>query len=185
MKTLVTLLLVSSFISSNAQKSISISANAQKSISISAGTTYSHNEFTEGLGRSLGYYAGIGFQDKFSRILGVDAELYYLNQINRISDITVATKSINMIFGVNIHPFFNGPYFILGPELGHSLAVKVEGENVSADPDLRFGALIGIGYQIVPQVDIVARYIRAIDDQGLGYDYNLQLGLKYKIFRGE
>lgn len=161
---------------------ISLNVSAQKTLSIQVGPSYSHYKHSQvSFGNSIGYFGGVNFQDKFSRVLGVDATLYFLNQRNTISDITVSVRSINAIFAVNLYPGSSGLYFILGPELGHSIGYKVEGEELGVDNDLRFSAVAGIGYQ-VDNAALFARYHHAIDHQGSGYDYNVQVGFNFRVF---
>lgn len=161
---------------------IFFNVSAQKSISLQVGPSYSHYKNSDvGFGESIGYFGGLNYQDKFSQVLGVDASLYFLNQRNTANDITLSIRSINAIFAVNIYAGSSGLYLILGPEVGHSIDYKYDGEDLKADNDLRFAIVGGIGYQVIENAALFARYHYAIDHQGSGYDYNVQAGFSYKL----
>lgn len=157
----------------------SFAANAQKSLFIQAGPVYStYKNSAISFDNSLGYFAGLSYQDKFSQVLGVESQLYFLNQINE----DFSARSMNAIFGVNLYPGQSGFHFTLGPEFGHTFDYKHDGEDLSVDNEIRFGVVGGVGYPVNDNISIKARYIHAIDHQGAGFDYNIQLGLAFKFF---
>jgi len=160
----------------------SLTCSAQKFGLIKAGTAYSTYKGSDAnFGNSLGYYMGVGFQDKFHDMLGLNVDIYYLNQITKVSDIKTATHSINATIGVNIYPSKGDFYFLVGPEVGHSIGYKVDGEKLDVDNDIRFGYVVGAGLPIGERLQAQAKYVGAINDEGSGYDYNIQIGLGFKI----
>lgn len=161
---------------------ITFAVSAQKSVTLELGPGYSHIENANlGLADGIGYFIGIGIRDKINPVLGVDWRLNFLNQRTTVSDITLSTRSINALFAVNLFAGNSGIYFILGPEVGHTLGFKAEGEKVKAGKDIRFSAVGGLGYQVNDRAAVFSRYHHAIDGQGSGYKYNVQLGFNYVL----
>lgn len=153
---------------------------AQKSVNLQLGPGYSHIEKGDiALGDGIGYFFGVGVHDKITRVLGIDWGLNFLNQRTSVSDVTISTRSLNAAFAVNIFAGNSGLYFILGPEFGHTIGFKADGETVDADNDIRFSAVGGIGYQVNDRAAVFSRYHHAIDGQGSGYLYNVQVGFNF------
>jgi len=155
---------------------------AQKSLSIKAGTAYSDiKNIDPDFGKSLGYYAGLLYQDKINEVLTVMGDLHFLNQRLTVEDQTLAVYSINFTMGVNLYIPNTGFHFIIGPEIGNDLGFRFEGEKIDSEKLFRFSYVGGLGYSF-DRIGIQARYVGAIDHQQSFFDYNIQLGLTYKIF---
>lgn len=161
---------------------LSFGAYAQQSFTVRLGPTYSHIKGTDvSVDNSLGYYAGIGLQDKFHDVVGINMDLYFLNQRYTINDADLSVRSVNFVFAANIYPFKKGIYMIAGPEFGHTIQIRQDGEKSSTEKQYRFGYVLGLGHAVADRVTIESRFIRAIDDHGQGFTYNIQLGLVYKL----
>jgi hypothetical protein len=161
---------------------LSIALHAQQSFTARIGPTYSHIQGTDvSFDESIGYYAGIGLQDKFHDVVGINLDLYFLNQRYSINDVDLSVRSINFVFAANIYPFKKGIYMIVGPEFGHTIQIRQDGEKSPSEKQYRFGYVLGLGHQVTDRVTIESRFVRAIDDHGQGFTYNIQLGLVYKM----
>lgn len=161
---------------------IAIGVNAQRSAAVLAGASHSAVwKSNVDFANTIGYFIGVGYQDKVTRILSVNATLSFLTQRNTVSDVTFSAQSINALFGVNLYAS-ERLYFTLGPEVGHSLALRLEGEDLNQQKDLRFSAVGGIAYQVIEKVAVFGRYHQTIDGQGSGFDYSVQLGMAFSFF---
>jgi len=162
---------------------VAISASiAQKSLSIKLGTAYSDiKDVQPDFGKSLGYYAGLLYQDKVTDILTVMGDLHFLNQHITADDQTLAAYSINFTMGVNLYVPNTGFHFIIGPEIGNDLGFRLEGDKVDREKLFRLSYVGGIGYSF-DRIGIQARYVGNIDHQQGPFDYNIQFGLMYRIF---
>lgn len=160
---------------------LSLTAHAQQSFTARIGPVYSHIKGTDAsVDEGLGYYAGIGLQDKFHDVVGINLDLYFLNQRYSINDVDLSVRSVNFVFAANIYPFKKGIYMIVGPEFGHTIQIRQEGEKSTAENQYRFSYVLGLGHAVADRVTIESRFVRAIDDHGQGFMYNIQLGLVYK-----
>jgi len=173
MKNLLTLLLVLGTIPMHAQKIVSLQLGPLHS---AMGNTHAD------LGKTIGYFVGIGLKEKITDVLSVDGSVSYQHQRHPFGDRSFAAHSINALFGVNLHTSEN-LYFIVGPEVGHSIAFRMDGELYRQNKDVRFAAVGGIGFRISDKATVFGRYHHAIDGQGSGFDYNVQVGVSLAILR--
>jgi Outer membrane protein beta-barrel domain len=155
---------------------------AQQRLTLKAGTSYSHaDNYSSDFGKSLGFYLGIGVQDKITKDLGFNGDINFLDQLYSVENEKLSTQSLNIMFCVDLYPFGESTYITIGPEFGQTLGIKYAGEKTGTDKTYRFGYVAGIGHRINDKIDIEAKFVGAIDDQQQGFDYNIQAGFSYKI----
>jgi hypothetical protein len=112
------------------------------------------------------------------------SDLYFLDQIN--SDFDVSVKSINMAMGITLYPTGKGLYFTVGPEIGHTIGISIDGEkDTTIEKEFRFNYVAGIGYNFANKFGIQGRYVGTVFNQQQGYDFNVQVGATYRILGGD
>jgi hypothetical protein len=164
---------------------ISVISYGQKTYGLRAGANASYVRHADvDLGKSIGYYAGVTFQDKVTDVLCVMADLYFLDQKN--NDVDLSIKSINMALGVKLYPANEGFHFILGPEIGQTIGISVDGKkDTETEKEIRTNFFVGVGYDLAKGFGVQARYVGTVFDQQQGYNFNLQAGLTYRFGNGD
>jgi hypothetical protein len=153
----------------------------QKTFGLRAGANHSYVRHADmEFGKSIGYYGGVTFHDKVTDVVCFMAELYFMDQ--RYSEVDLSIKSINMALGVHLYPAVDGLYFSLGPEVGQTIGISVDGEKDSdTEKEVRTNFFVGAGYDLTEKFGIQIRYVQTVFDQQQGYDFNFQGGLTYKF----
>lgn len=160
----------------------SVSAFGQKSLAVRAGTTYSYiRHIDSDFGGSIGYIAGLQFNDRINEVLTVMSDAYYLDQQYSVYGSGASVRSIDVTFGVNVFLPNTGLHAVIAPEIGHMFGTYVSGDKVSRTQDtFRFSYVTGIGYS-TGKFGIDARYVGQLNNQQSGFDFNVQIGLSYKL----
>jgi hypothetical protein len=155
-----------------------------QNIIISAGTTYSSiRDFNSGVGDQLGYYIGFGMQEKFDKVVGLTAEIQYIDQRFGIQDEPLSVKSLVIIWAVNLHVSDNF-YFMVGPQFGQTVSQSYAGETLDQESEIMSNYVVGAAIQVNPRVTFMSRFVGPIDGNQGPFNYNVQLGAFYRIPTG-
>lgn len=161
----------------------SVSAFGQKTLAVRAGATYSYiRHIDSDFDGSVGLIAGVQYEDRINEVLSVMTDAYYLDQQYSVFGSGASVRNIDFTFGVKVYVPNTGLHAILAPEFGHMFGTYVNGDKVerSWDP-FRFSYVTGAGYSF-GKFGVDARYVGELNNQQSGFDFNIQVGLSYKLF---
>lgn len=148
---------------------------------IKAGPVYSRIDGVDADFRNaLGYVIGFGVQERIARVLGFGFDLNFLNQRYGIDEVSLSVRSINATLYPQFHVNDN-LFFLAGLESGIVTSVRVEDETASGDLEYRFGYVLGVSHTISERWDGYLRYVAPFDHKQTGFDFNVQLGVTFKI----
>lgn len=161
---------------------ISLASFAQnQTMTMKVGSSYSYIENVDvDFSDALGYFLAVGVQDKFTDIIGFSGEINFINQRTIYS---LSIQSFNIIPSLDLY-INERVYLTAGIESGLVTTVRSDGERKESNKELRFSYVGGASFRLNDRLDIQGRYLGAIDNQQMGFKFNLQLGISYRIPTG-